>query len=131
MNKPIVVILGASIKPERYANKAQRLLMQKGYTVIPVHPQQKEIEGVSVVKKLSDITEQVDTVTLYINPKVSQETVSDLIALKPRRVIFNPGSESPELESLLKQQGVLAPFSHASRKKKGRPTHEIVVLIDY
>lgn len=107
MNKPIVVILGASIKPERYANKAQRLLMQKGYTVIPVHPQQKEIEGVSVVKKLSDVAEQVDTVTLYLNPKVSQEIAGDLIALKPRRVVFNPGSESPELESLLRQQGVL------------------------
>jgi predicted CoA-binding protein len=107
MSAQVVVILGASVKPERYANKAQLLLMKHGYKVIPVHPLQKEIAGVPVVKNLTEITGRVDTVTVYLNPEVSKGVANDLIALRPRRVIFNPGTESPELESLLRNQGIL------------------------
>lgn len=107
MSKKAVVVLGASIKQDRYANKAQRLLTTHGYRVIPVHPLQQEIEGIPVVKDLAAITEPVDTVTVYLNPTVSKEMAKDLIALKPRRVIFNPGTESAELQSLLSEQGVL------------------------
>ena len=97
-----VVVLGASPKPARYANMAQRLLMEHGYRVIPVHPKIKEVEGVPVVHNLRSIGDPVHTLTLYVGPERSRPMIDDIIRLSPRRVIFNPGSESAELERRLR-----------------------------
>ncbi len=101
-----VVILGASPKRERYSNKAQRLLMEMGHTVIPVNPGQTEIEGVEATRNLSDIQIPVDTVTIYVNAEVSLKLQDDLVRLAPRRVVFNPGSESPILAGALNDHGI-------------------------
>ena len=58
------VVLGASVKPERYSNKALRMLREHGHTVIPVHPLHKEIEGIKAVPALSEIIGEIDTVTV-------------------------------------------------------------------
>ena len=59
-----VAILGASPDPDRYAFKAQRLLKQKGFRVIPVAPQAATIDGDPAVASLADITGPVDTLTV-------------------------------------------------------------------
>ena len=97
-----VVVLGASPKPARYANRAVRELMAAGYNVVPVHPKIKEIEGLPVAHTLSTIHERVHTLTLYIGPERSRDLVDDIIRLNPGRVILNPGTESDELESRLR-----------------------------
>ncbi len=101
-----VVIVGASDKPDRYAHMALTLLRRHGHEVVPVHPRLTEIEGVPVVSDLSDITGAVDTVTMYVGPAISSGLADKLIALKPQRVIFNPGSEIPELASKLQAAGI-------------------------
>jgi len=101
-----VVILGASEKEDRYANKAQKRLIEHGYPVIPITPTGKPILGITSLKKLSDIKQAVDTVTLYIGPKILTEQIEDLIKLKPRRVIFNPGTEDMDLEKKLTDAGI-------------------------
>jgi predicted CoA-binding protein len=101
-----VVVLGASDRPERYANKAILQLMDHGLQVIPVHPRLKEVAGLSVVATLDTVEAPVDTVTLYVNPKISEPMANTLVALKPRRVIFNPGTESAELSARLQQAGI-------------------------
>ena len=111
MSSQTVVIVGASNKPDRYANKAQKLLRQHGHTVIPVHPLLTEIDGVSVQPSLAAVTQPVDTVTLYVGPERSAVIADALVALKPKRVIFNPGSESALLEQRLRAAGI--PFEAA------------------
>lgn len=101
-----VIILGASDKPERYAHQAQQLLARHGHEVIPVHPRLSEIEGTPVVADLSQVVGPVDTVTMYVGPAISNGLVEKLIALKPRRVIFNPGSENPALSVHLQAAGI-------------------------
>ena len=96
-----VVILGASDKPDRYSHKAQLLLREHGHDVVPVHPMLTSIEGVPVVADISVITGAVDTVTMYVGAAISSGLGDKLIALKPRRVIFNPGSENPALAAKL------------------------------
>ncbi len=98
-----VVVLGASSKVGRYANMAQRLLMELGYQVIPVHPKVREIEGLAVTANLRMIKQPVHTLTMYVGSGRSHSMIEDIIHLHPRRVIFNPGSESPELEQRLRQ----------------------------
>jgi hypothetical protein len=100
------MVLGASPKSGRYANMAQRLLMEQGYRVIPVHPKIKFIEGVAVVHTLKAVTEQVHTLTLYVGAERSQALIDDIIRLNPHRVIFNPGSESAELGRRLREHHI-------------------------
>jgi uncharacterized protein len=101
-----VVVLGASPEKERYANMAQVQLMQAGHEVVPVHPKHDVIEGVPVMKSLKDVKGKIDTVTVYIGPKNIGALIPDIVALKPKRVIMNPGAESPELAAALDKGGI-------------------------
>jgi uncharacterized protein len=101
-----VVVLGASDKPERYSNRAVRLLTRDGYRVIPVHPSLQTIEGLEVRHDLAEIQEEVDTLTVYLSPARSEPLAADILRLKPRRVILNPGAESARLEEDLRGAGI-------------------------
>ncbi len=98
-----VVILGASPKPGRYANMAQRQLQELGYQVVPVHPKVKQIDGGEVLPSLRQVQQPVHTLTLYVGPQRSAGMIEDIVRLNPRRVIFNPGTESEALEQRLRQ----------------------------
>jgi predicted CoA-binding protein len=98
MQNQTIVVLGASNKPHRYANKAIRMLQEYGYHVVPVHPKLENIEGLVVKHKLENILQPVDTLALYIGAERSKELVESIVNLNPSRVIFNPGTESEVLE---------------------------------
>jgi predicted CoA-binding protein len=102
-----VVIVGASDNPERYSHRAQLLLRQHCHEVVPVHPKLTQIEGVPVIADLSAISGPVDTVTMYVGPAISAGLGDKLAALKPRRVIFNPGTENAVLEQQLSAAGII------------------------
>ena len=101
-----VAILGASNKPESYSNKAVVLLAQKGHAVFPVHPALAEIDGHPVFKRLADIPATLHTVTMYVSPARSTGLADEILAAKPKRAIFNPGTENPELEQRLAAGGI-------------------------
>ncbi|MEE9367590.1 MAG: CoA-binding protein [Pontiella sp.] len=101
-----VVVLGASPKPDRYSNKAIRLLLEYGHTVIPVHPAITEIEGLEAKSSLGTISESVDTLTMYVSPSISNSMAEQIIGLNPKRVIFNPGTENPILSRALESAGI-------------------------
>ena len=101
-----VAVLGASPKPDRYSNKAVRMLIQRGHQVYPVTPGHPVIEGISTVGKLSELRDPIDTVTVYVGPKHIGPLIPEIVAVKPRRVIANPGAESPELAKALKDAGI-------------------------
>lgn len=106
MNKKTVVIIGASNNPERYSHRALLLLRKHGHEVVPVHPKLAEIEGIPVVADVSLITGPVDTVTMYVGAAISSGLQDKLIALKPRRIIFNPGAENASLADALQKAGI-------------------------
>ena len=102
----VVAVLGASRKPARYSNQAVRLLKKVGYRVVPVHPKLAEIEGIAVSPRLCMINDKVHTLTLYVGPERSREVMQELVDLNPARVIFNPGTESTELEDTLRSHHI-------------------------
>ena len=106
-----VVVLGASPKPIRYSYQAVKLLNDKGFRVIPVHPRAQRIDQMPVVHSLAAISEPVDTLTLYIGPERVRDQVQGIVDLKPGRVILNPGAESHALEVALRQARI--PFERA------------------
>ncbi len=106
-----VAVLGASHKPERYSNQAVRMLKEYGHEVIPVTPGRAVIEDLPVAADLGGIERKVDTLTLYVGPERSAQLQDAILALKPGRVILNPGTESPALEQALTEAGI--PWEHA------------------
>ena len=96
-----IVVLGASNKENRYSYMAQEMLTENGYAVIPVHPKLKEIQGVEVTASLSDISEEIHTLTLYVGPVLVKKLIPRIVKLNPNRVILNPGTESEELKATL------------------------------
>jgi predicted CoA-binding protein len=94
-----VAILGASDKPERFAFKAARLLTEHGHEIVEVSPRSR-------ITSLKDVGGSVDTLTMYVGPALSEKLSAEILALKPRRVVFNPGSENPALEANLKAAGI-------------------------
>lgn len=103
---PVVAVVGASSKPERYANMAQRSLMDDGYSVALVAPRGEAIMGVPVVRSLVECTDPVDTVTLYLGSARVGTILGDLLKVSPRRVIFNPGTENENVRSELEGHGI-------------------------
>jgi predicted CoA-binding protein len=105
----VVAVLGASSDSSRYAYKAVALLKEYGHEPIPVHPRETEVLGYKVVSSISELTKlgkKIDTLTMYVNPALSTKYQQDIIDLKPGRVIFNPGSENPDLEKALVKNGI-------------------------
>ena len=97
-NKPTVVI-GASTNPDRYAYKAIKRLLDKGHTVYAEGLKEGRVEHVLISKdrlKYDDI----DTVTLYVGPKNQPSWYDYILSLKPKRIVFNPGTENSELVEL-------------------------------
>lgn len=99
------LVLGASENPERYSNKAIKSLLKHGHIVVGIGARKGVVDGVEFIKERLAFTD-IDTVTLYLSPK-NQVTYYDyIISLKPRRIIYNPGTENPELETLAAKHGI-------------------------
>jgi len=104
MNKPTLV-LGASIKPERYSNIAINRLRDNGHQVKAFGLKPGIVSDISIDTELIAY-EDIETVTMYINP-IRQEPYYDyIVSLNPKRVIFNPGTENPEFYKLLEENGI-------------------------
>ena len=101
-----VAVLGASPKEDRYSFKAMRMLREQGHQPIPIHPAGHTVDGVPGLKSLSEIDQPVDTLTFYVNSKISSGLKDDILKLNPRRVIFNPGAENDELAEILESAGI-------------------------
>ncbi len=100
-----VLLIGASDKPERYSYKAINMLTNHNHSVTAVSIKKGSVAGIEFVKDIPK-NEEFDTVTLYINPKLQEQYYQEVIDLKPRRVIFNPGTENEEFQSLLKENNI-------------------------
>ncbi|HMU68361.1 MAG TPA: CoA-binding protein [Chitinophagales bacterium] len=99
------LVLGASENPERYANKAVRRLNAAGHDVVAFGKTGDHIGDTKIEREWLP-WEDIDTVTLYLNP-VHQEAYYDkIIALAPKRIIFNPGTENDAFEALAHKHGI-------------------------
>jgi uncharacterized protein len=104
--KERVVVLGASNKPQRYSYKAIEALKARGHEVIPVNPAIKEILGLPVIDRIENLKGGIDTVTLYLGPERLALIAAAVAALKPKRIIANPGAESDIMRLEAENNGI-------------------------
>lgn len=103
------VIIGATTNTGRYAFLAARMLTDYNHEIVPVGIK----DGAVLGKEILDIFQKppvkdVHTVTLYIGPQRQPEHYNYILSLKPKRIIFNPGTENDEFERLAEAQGIEA-----------------------
>ena len=101
------LIIGASNNPERYAYKAAERLLAHGHEIELLGLRPDTIFGKTIDTERKAY-EGLDTVTLYVGPQRQPEYYDYVISLKPKRVIFNPGTENAEFETLLRKNGIEA-----------------------
>lgn len=99
------LVMGASTEPGRYSYKAVKMLQRFGHPVVALGKKEDNLDGVKIEKAQVPF-DDVDTVTLYLNPMNQRQYYDYIVGLKPERVIFNPGTENPELYKLLKDNNI-------------------------
>ncbi|BDD09940.1 CoA-binding protein [Fulvitalea axinellae] len=107
MKKDKTLVIGASTNPERYSFKAANMLAEYGCPFVLSGLREGTVAGSPIhdIRK-REMFEGIDTVTLYVGPKNQAELEEYIISLKPRRVIFNPGTESPDFQKKLETSGI-------------------------
>jgi predicted CoA-binding protein len=99
------LVLGASLNPNRYSNIAIIRLRKYNHDVMAIGLRTGEVIGVSIDTDLLQY-DAIDTVTLYLNSKRQKAFYDYIIDLKPKRVIFNPGTENPEFYAILNKTDI-------------------------
>jgi predicted CoA-binding protein len=99
------LVLGASENPSRYSNKAINALRRKGHEVVAIGNRKGQVLDVPIGTD-QEAFRDIDTVTLYLNPTNQQPYIDYILKLKPKRIIFNPGTENIQLETLAEEQGI-------------------------
>lgn len=99
------LVIGASTNPARYSYLAINMLLETNHEVVALGLRKGNVGGVEITSEKKMFL-AIDTVTLYIGPKHQPEYYDYIISLKPKRVIFNPGTMNPEFKSLLETNGV-------------------------
>lgn len=96
-----VLVLGASENPSRYSHMATMMLLEYGHTPILIGKTGGVVKGIPIHRSVPDGVAKIDTITLYLNPMHQQAWYETILAMNPGRVIFNPGTENPELMEML------------------------------
>ena len=99
------LVLGASDNPARYSFRAVHMLKNHGHEVLPVGIRKGEVAGMSIHTDRPQATD-IDTVTLYVGPQNQPAWYDYILDLKPRRILFNPGTENPEFERMAHERGI-------------------------
>lgn len=107
MKNKKTLVLGASSKPEKYAYKAISLLVDKGHSVLAIGQNAGEVAGIKIQTKAIPL-KNIDTITLYLNAKRQRDYYNYIVESKPKRVIFNPGTENLEFYQLLELNNIKA-----------------------
>jgi predicted CoA-binding protein len=99
------LVLGASDNPDRYSFLAVNRLREHGHPVVGIGSKTTKVGDVGVDTEKKPY-QQVDTVTVYLNPDNQREYYDYIVSLHPKRIIFNPGAENKELSALAKANGI-------------------------
>lgn len=100
------LVIGASAKAERFSNEAIRSLQKNNIPVIALGRREADLGDIKIRKGIPDDIKGVHTITMYMSAANQKEYYNLILSLKPKRIIFNPGTVNPELEALALKKGI-------------------------
>lgn len=93
----VVAVIGASTNRRKFGNRAVRAFRDQGYTVIPIHPREREVEGLKAYASVLDVPGPIDMASFYVSPEVGEEVIEEVARKRIPEVWLNPGAESDAL----------------------------------
>jgi uncharacterized protein len=90
-------VIGASNNRRKFGNRAVRAYLDQGYTVVPINPHEREVEGLKAYASVLDVPGPIDMASFYVPPEVGEEIIGDVARKQIAEVWLNPGAESDEL----------------------------------
>ncbi|WP_417361189.1 CoA-binding protein [Galbibacter sp.] len=99
------LVIGASLNPSRYSYLALKRLSANSIETVAIGLKAGNVSGISISTEREDF-KNIDTVSLYLNPKRQEDYYQYIVGLQPRRVLFNPGTENPQFYEILKSAGI-------------------------
>ena len=103
---PMFAVVGASTNRDKYGNKVLRCYQQNNRPVIPVHPKEKQIEGIDCVASIADLPAEVESLSVITPPKITEKIVEQAAAKGIKNIWMQPGAESPAAVQYCKEQGI-------------------------
>jgi predicted CoA-binding protein len=103
---PVVAVIGASSDRRKFGNKALRAFRAQGYTVIPIHPREREVEGERAYPSVLDYPGIIDEATIYVHPRIGVNVMSDIARKGIRTVWLNPGADGPDVIAKARELGL-------------------------
>jgi uncharacterized protein len=101
-----VAVIGASANRRKFGNIAVRAFLQAGYRVIPINPNEPEVEGLRTYPSVLDVAEPIEMATVYVPPDVGERVIEDVARKGIKEVWLNPGAESPQLVAKARALGL-------------------------
>jgi predicted CoA-binding protein len=102
----VVAVIGASSDRTKFGNKAVRAFANQGYAVVPIHPREEQIEGLTAYKSVLDVPGAIDMATMYVAPAVGMRVIEEVAQKGIKEVWLNPGADSPELADRARELGL-------------------------
>jgi uncharacterized protein len=118
-----IAVVGASNDRQKFGNKAVRAFRDEGHTVIPINPNERDVEGLKTYASVLDVPGQIDMATVYVQPDVAERLVGEFVRKQIPEVWFNPGADTDEVMSEARKQKLNAIFA-CSIIGIGRSPHE-------
>ena len=106
MAAKVVAVVGASNNRRKFGNRALRAYREQGYTVVPINPHEREIEGLKAYPSVQDVPGPIDLATFYVPPDIGAKVIHDVIAKGIPEVWLNPGADSDELIAKARALGI-------------------------
>src|SRR5690348_2107850 len=106
-----VAVIGASNDRHKFGNKAVRAFSLEGYTVIPINPHEKQVEGLQTYASVLDVPGPIDMATVYVQPDVAERLLDELQQKQIPEIWFNPGSESDGMMAETRRRGMNAIYA--------------------
>lgn len=99
-----VAVVGASSDRRKYGNKALRAYLAEGHTVIPINPNEPEVEGLKTYKSVLDVPGPIDMATVYVQPEIAMRLLDEFEQKGIPEVWINPGAETDEMMDTARQR---------------------------
>jgi predicted CoA-binding protein len=97
MSSKVVAVIGASNNRRKFGNRAVRAFTRQGYTVVPIHPHEREVEGLKAYGSVLDVPGPIDMASFYVPPSIGEQVIEEVARKGIAEVWLNPGAESDAL----------------------------------
>ena len=102
----VVAVIGASRNRMKFGNRAVRAFRQQGYSVIPINPHEREVEGIATYRSVLDVPGAIDMASFYVPAEIGEHVIDEVARKGIAEVWLNPGSESDALIARARALGI-------------------------